>query len=57
MSERVGKSWISKVVKAGWGYDRKVGSRGHGLTPLAWVRAGAEVTASPRLAFTVKPKS
>jgi hypothetical protein len=53
MAQRVGQSWIGKVVKAGWGYDRNVGSLGHGFTPLAWVRAGLEVDASPRLAFTL----
>ena len=26
MAERVGKRWVGKVVKAGWGYDRNVGS-------------------------------
>jgi hypothetical protein len=35
MAERVGKRWVSKVVKAGWGYDRDVGSLGHGS--LRWL--------------------
>ena len=56
MSERVGKCRVSKVVKAGWGYGREFISLGHGVTPLAWVRAGAEVTASPRLANLIYVK-
>jgi hypothetical protein len=35
MAERVGKRWVGKVVKAGWGYDRNVGSLGHGS--LRWL--------------------
>ena len=35
MAERVGNRWVGKVVKAGWGYDRNVGSLGHGS--LRWL--------------------
>jgi hypothetical protein len=35
MAERVGKRRVSKVVKAGWGYDRNVRSLGHGS--LRWL--------------------
>jgi hypothetical protein len=45
----VGQRRVSKVVKAGWGYDREIRSLGHGFTPLAWVRAGQVYRALVRL--------
>jgi hypothetical protein len=50
VTERIRKGRVSKVVKAAWGYGRDVVSLGHLMNSLAWVRAGAEVDASPRLA-------
>jgi len=57
VAERVGQRRVSEVVKAGWGYGRDVVSLGHGLLHLAWVRAGAEVDASPRLAYLITDKN
>jgi hypothetical protein len=47
MAERIGKLRVSKVVKAGWGYGRKVGSLGR-LSAEGWQhrqrRLGLQVT-------------
>ena len=50
MAERIGKRWISKVVKAGWGYGRKLLAWAM-VTPLAWVRAEAEASNFPSACF------
>ena len=52
MAERVGKRWVSKVVEAGLGYDKDIGSLG-AMGSLRWLglEPGREVAASPRFAF------
>jgi hypothetical protein len=53
MAERVGKCWVSKVVEAGWGYDRDVGSLGHGLLRWLGLEPGTVLQAPSRLAIFV----
>jgi hypothetical protein len=44
MAERIGKRGVGKVVKARWGYDRDVGSLGHGLLRWLGLEPGRKVT-------------
>jgi hypothetical protein len=53
MAERVRKRWVSKVVKAGRGYDRDVGSLGHGLLRWLGLEPGTVLQAPSRLAILV----